>query len=668
MTTNLPCRQVHFDFSVPPTVEHVAADFDPQRFADTLARAHVASVTLAARCGYGMLYYASEQFPERVHPHLHRNLLVEQIDACHKRGIRVVAYTSVRRDAYSAQHHPEWLGANCGSGRRPTNETTSGEIICLNSSYADFLAVHVQELLSLLPIDGILLDNAVATECCCDRCRAGLESQGADPSNSAARMNHAQTVLARLVRRLGALVNSESGERSFSFRPAPRYGSDPAVFLAVSHAEREYGSGEVDSSTRWLHGLGIPVAAHVTRFHMPGDWAGCRSRAGLEAVVRASISLGSAVIVDDRLGPSAQLDVRAYSLIGDTLAGVELMEPWLRATCAIAEVAIVGAGRQGLGTTSTSGAVRMLEEGGHQFDLIEPGSDFAPYRVLVLPDYVLVDDALAARLESYLAGGGSMVASFGSGAAPSRDRFALDALGVRLLAPLLVPRLNVPDSDFPAEMSHSHAHYIRPREDLRAGLDDCSYPMNQEGADIEALGPTAVLADRIAAMQGFEADRRVSARGAPPAEKVEGPAVVQSGSAIYFAHRIFQTYEISGAPWVKRLFMNALDRLLPDPLLRHDGPPSLKARLWEQPEQNRLVLHLLHYPPQRMKSGRGLVTDIVPLTDTRVSLKTARPVKRIAYRPQQFYTLDFWERNGRTEFVVPKINGHALIAVEFEPC
>src|SRR5215831_10853506 len=85
-----PFRQVHLDFHTHGSIQNVGAEFDPEQFATTLERADVNSITCFARCHYGWMYYDSPQFPERIHPHLVRkNLLQEQIEACHKRGIRV---------------------------------------------------------------------------------------------------------------------------------------------------------------------------------------------------------------------------------------------------------------------------------------------------------------------------------------------------------------------------------------------------------------------------------------------------------------------------------------------------------------------------------------------------------------------------------------------------
>ncbi len=103
-------RQIHLDFHTSEVIPGIGADFDPEEFAATLDKARVNSVTTFARCHHGYLYYQSKAHPERIHPQLARpNLLPEQIEACHKRGIRVPIYTTVQWDEYTADRNRDWL-------------------------------------------------------------------------------------------------------------------------------------------------------------------------------------------------------------------------------------------------------------------------------------------------------------------------------------------------------------------------------------------------------------------------------------------------------------------------------------------------------------------------------------------------------------------------------
>ena len=83
-------RQVHLDFHTSEYIPDIAADFDKEEFAKTLEEAHVDSITCFARCHHGWLYYPSKKISGAHPPGIEeQKLLLEQIEACHKRGIKV---------------------------------------------------------------------------------------------------------------------------------------------------------------------------------------------------------------------------------------------------------------------------------------------------------------------------------------------------------------------------------------------------------------------------------------------------------------------------------------------------------------------------------------------------------------------------------------------------
>jgi beta-galactosidase GanA len=66
--------------------------------------------------------------------------------------------------------------------------------------------------------------------------------------------------------------------------------------------------------------------------------------------------------------------------------------------------------------------------------------DFSPYKAIILPDDIRIDDELKAKLDAYLAKGGKLVLSGESGLWKGREAFALD-LGVEYqgLSPSYAP-------------------------------------------------------------------------------------------------------------------------------------------------------------------------------------------------------------------------------------
>jgi len=103
--TTLRFRQIHLDFHTSEAIPGIRSAFDANEYADTLAAAHVDSVTTFSRCHHGWLYHESALFPERVHPNLTCNLLAEQIEACPARNIQVPIHITRPGDHFTTRQH-----------------------------------------------------------------------------------------------------------------------------------------------------------------------------------------------------------------------------------------------------------------------------------------------------------------------------------------------------------------------------------------------------------------------------------------------------------------------------------------------------------------------------------------------------------------------------------
>ncbi|HLH72314.1 MAG TPA: beta-galactosidase, partial [Chloroflexota bacterium] len=153
-------------------------------------------------------------------------------------------------------------------------------------------------------------------------------------------------------------------------------------------------------------------------------------------------------------------------------------------------------------------------------------------------------------------------------------------------------------------------------------------------------------------------------RQTPSSGRVGGPGIVQNGRAIYFSHPIFSQYHQNAPRWCKTLLLNALKLLLPEPLLRHSGPSTLFAALNEQAAEHRWILHALHCIPERRGLDFDVIEDVIPLHEVKFSIKTDRPVRSVVAVPQN-QSLSFHLANGRVEFILPRLEGHQMVALSF---
>jgi hypothetical protein len=151
---------------------------------------------------------------------------------------------------------------------------------------------------------------------------------------------------------------------------------------------------------------------------------------------------------------------------------------------------------------------------------------------------------------------------------------------------------------------------------------------------------------------------------APPSGQDAGyPAAVRKGDCVYFAHPIFGQYQANAPRWCRTLVASALDLLLPERLVTaENAPTTLLTALSHQATENRHVLHLLHYIPERRGQAFDTIEDVIPLHDLTVSVKSEAPVRSATLEPGGA-ALSFTQEDGRVRVTVPKLEGHAMVVL-----
>jgi len=655
-------RQIHLDFHTGEHVPDVGRDFDPDEFAGTLERAHVNSITCFARGHHGYVYYPSKRFPERIHPNLKRSdLLGGQIQACHKRGIRAPVYITVQWDEYTANEHPEWLMLEADGRVKGTPPFEAGfyRFLCLNSPYLDFLKEQTREVLEMYPVDGIFFDIVQAQDDSSQWTRSGMEREGLDPADREARIRYGLKVLHDFKRDMTAFVRQCNRDCTIFYNAGHVGPKHRPVLDAYTHLELEslpsggWGYLHFPLTARYARTLGVDVLGMTGKFHTSwGDFHSFKNRAALEFECFTMLALNARCSVGDQLHPFGKLCPVTYDLIGSVYESVEAKEPWCRGAQAVPDVGLLTPEEFAPGGSAWNmppaafGAVRMLQELRCQFDVMDSQADFARYRLLVLPDEIPVSETLAAKLTAFVDGGGALIASHRSGLDPEGKAFNLACLGVE----------RVGDAPFSPD-------FIVPRETFAGGLPRTEMVMYGKGLEVRPLRGSEVVADVKAPFFNRDYRHWCSHQHTPSSGRTAYPGAVGNGQTVYFAHPVFAQYQANAPRWCKQLVKNALDRLLPDPVLRVDGPSTLLATLNEQEAENRRIVHLLHYIPERRGTAFDVCEDVIPLRDVTVSVQAPRPVKRVVCVPQG-RELERRVAEGRVAFTVPEVNGHCMIAVE----
>ncbi len=643
-------RQVHLDFHTSEWIEGVGAQFDAETFARMAKEAAVSSMTVFARCHHGWLYYDSWRFPERVHPHLaNRNLLVEQVRALHAQGIKAPVYITVQWDYYTANRHPEWLirkpdGAHEGG---PFSEPGFYQSLCVNTGYWKFLQEQTLEVMELLgdELDGLFFDIVGIRPCTCAACRKEMLEKGLDFGDEAQVRAFAKQSIDRFKQKMSAFVREHNDHCTIFYNAGHVGPCTKDSKEAYTHFELEslpsggWGYLHFPVTARYARKLGKDCIGMTGKFHTSwGDFHSLKNQAALEFEAFRMLSFGFACSIGDQLPPDGRLNAATYRLIGKVYRPFAEREAWARPSTPLVEAAVLTNESplyEQQMSDSILGAAQLLEELALQFDIIDAEMDFSPYKLLIVPEDVAGSPALSEKLAAFTAAGGRVL-SCGRGAL---DNGAYPAC-------------------YPARYAgerEAYPDFIVANGLLAEGLEpENEYAIYQQGAVLENA-QNAVLFARAPYFP--RAGRKFcSHRYTPSAGGEAYPTAALANGVLLFAHPLFAQYRDCAPGWVKQIVKNALDLLLPERLVRHDGASTVTVSLLDQPEHHRTCAHILSYIPVRKSATIDIVEERTQARDLHLTLHIPRGFTRARLVPEGIPLAVEGER-----VTVPCVDGYAIV-------
>ena len=189
--------------------------------------------------------------------------------------------------------------------------------------------------------------------------------------------------------------------------------------------------------------------------------------------------------------------------------------------------------------------------------------------------------------------------------------------------------------------------------------------MYRKGMAIQADADSEVLAPIVGSLFDRTYRHFCSHRQTPSSGLEVQPGIVKKGRCIYFSSPIFSQYNDNAPRWCRLLVLNAIDILLPDPLVKHDGPSTLQLTVSQQSSQGRWILHLLHFIPERRSEELDVIDDVIPLHKVKVLVKVPRPVREAVTVPAGT-PLAFSMEGSYVSFEVERIDGHAMVSLRLD--
>jgi hypothetical protein len=658
-------RQIHMDFHTSEFIKEIAEDFCAEEFAAALKEAHVDSVTCFARCHHGWLYYPSKRNPELIHPELkNHNLLLEQIDACHKNRIRVPVYTTVRWDARIMREHPDWLCIDEDGNYINLHgipEPHFYNAICLNSGYREFFKEHLLDIIEVVGterLDGIFMDIVIQADCCCPSCTEKMQQSHIDPNNRKEREKYAALMLKDFKQEITEFIWKQAPG-------IPVFYNDNRMDTTIKEARDAYSHLEIESLpsgswgydhfpavVRYARTLGKDMIGMTGKFHTAwGDFHSLKNKAALEYECFQMLAMGTGCSIGDQLHPRGRLSKATYALIQDVYGSVSRKEKYCKGAKARTEIAVLSPSEfreniladTGL-PGSLIGVVHMLSELSYQFDIIDSQADMKQYPVVILPGDIPFDKELERKLLDYVQGGGSVLGACDS-CLPQKATSILYGIEA-------------------AGKSEYSREFIMPNTCIGKSLPKEEFVMYGKGNDFTVID-AEVLMNRVAPYFERQGEKFCSHLHAPSSGMINGAEVVRKGKVLYCAHPIFEIYRKNAPSWCKEIFRDMLELLLPTKLLSHSGPSTLLCTLNTQDEYSRDIVHLLHYVAEKRSEEIFTIEDVIPLyhIDTQV-FAGERTVSGVKLLPEET-ELEFRQEAGYVSFQVDKLEGHQMIGIEY---
>ncbi len=671
-----PNRQIHLDFHTCGLIPDVAGKFDAKQFADTLKEANVGCVCLFARCHHGYCYYPTKT--GTMHPNLQvEDLLDRQIKALKDNCIATAVYTTICWDELSCDEHPEWVCVtedNKIMKADPLTGVNGGlfepgwRFLCWNSPYREYFKAHLEEILGRYQTDFLFLDILVnAGPCMCRYCLDRMKAHGLDANDLAARRKNSTDSVREFMDYISGTIRKINSEIGIFYNCRLRITGDveqgvipelayQSLICIESLPSGPWGYDHFPIYARYFQNFAsgdMPILGHTGKFQkMWGDFGGLKNQAALDYETIRMMAYGVAAVVGDQLHPDGMLDKATYMLIGNTFAKVKPFEHLLIGSKPIDEIGVLLTNRSAnpqcltMGLETETGVMKMLSQLHCQFSFIDFNSDLSKYKLLVLPDFVFIDDNFKTKLKKYLDNGGKLILSYRSGT-NNDGQFNIDGLKITSNGLL-----------------EYKPHYFYPVGQCLAEnvIEDTDHVQYLDALDVCADDKWQALCNITLPYFNRRWDHFCSHLQTPPEKRTSKPEMLFNGdNIVYFSSNIFECYNQHSPKVLKQLVGHAIETLIGKTMIMSNLPTT--AEVTVRDNEGKTVLTIMHYVPLRRGLNVDIVEDVLELNNVKLSIDCGKRVSKIT-NCNTAEPIKFDVRDGRIDFVIDSVKGFCVITLE----
>lgn len=454
------------------------------------------------------------------------------------------------------------------------------------------------------------MQTALPAPCYCRSCRAGFEAAtgrplpGPEPTPEERRATYDFLLggVRDFLVRARALLEAHRPGALLTYNGAGGPGDPLGLGDLVSIEGHAPHYGRQSLIGRWARGLGKPfeILTAGALPSSPGGWNGFDQKP--PQVLRVEAALGAAhggsTVVGMTPYPNGATEAGQYRGFAAAFAPLRPLErAGLQAPAALADAAILLAARPSIAPATWTAALagaeaahRALLDRHVQFDLIPDARSLARYRLVVVADQMVLDDAEAEALRGYVAEGGQLLVVGETG--------TIDGQGRPRPRMALADLLGLEDE---GEAGWPFSYLVLGDERLARGITPVPILVNRSPRRVRLRGARP-LAELVRPETGRTDATTVLWGNPPPDERVRLPgatlAEVGRGRALYIAvslagnatERFWDTRGLENV-WLRAVLQNAVELLLPERVLASDAPAGVEIVL--NRHGRRLALHVV---------------------------------------------------------------------------
>jgi hypothetical protein len=682
-----PTRQIHLDFHTSEHIPAIGADFDKKQFQEALKLGRVNLINLFAKGHHGWSYYPTKI--GHAHPQLScKNLLGEQIEACHEIGVKAPIYYTMGWSAYDAETHPEWCsikkdGSIQTSGVSwPESENFNEEMpgfqwknLCPTGEYHELMMAQTEEIMKTFPVDGMWYDIYQAQHACyCPNCLQEMKSKGIDIEDVSAVLKFRAFTFDRHMKAIKKLILSHHPEASVYFNGITSLDREENLKYRIH--ENNTKNDLEDLPTTWggydkfpirskiFHRENKPIVAMSGKFHTAwGEFGGFKDPEALRFEAASMIAYGASCNMGDQLHPSGRMDMTTYANIGHAYEYVEKIEDYGVGGKPCADLGVLLAND----LTTDEGLCRMLLEEQLDFDVILPGDSLGRFDTVIVPSKAGILDTQVKDFQNYTEGGGKLLI-LGEGILNEQKEKTSLPCGAVYQGPAAY------DKDYTLTGSKINARAAKAAA-MTAKNQFTTLPetpfLNYTAALQFKLDSTAVTLAEIYEPWFSRTWAHYCGHQNTPnkTEPAAYPAAWQWKNTIVLTHNLDKMYYNNGAKVHRRFFISALGLLHNTPMAEAALPSAGRLSLLHQKEKKRYTAHLLYGAP--IKRGNcSVIEDLPELYNVDVILRLPQNIKKLILIPEN-KELSFQElpeeRKGLKgiRVSIPRFSAHCALSAEY---